>query len=867
MDTVCLKMGPAEDSMRKYWITGGSVAGGLLALAVVAVLVVPNLIPQEVYRAEIEKVAYQVTGRKVAVTGRIDVAVFPRIEARAGASTIANPEGFEGSDFAAMKELRAAVALWPLFSGNVEVEEFVLVEPSISLVSLEDGRNNWTFNPPTGPAGAPGDPQQGGQVGASLRDVRIEKGIVSFDDRREKTIQTLSDLNLWADMQALDKPLSFKAEGLANALRFRVESRLENPQAMIDGLASPVEIKLQTDLIRTDLKGTLALGDTPEFDFAVTGEIPNLPALGDAFQTTLPVPAVLGKLTLSGQAYGSFDDITIKVASARHESPLLNADLKGEARLAKTIALQLDASADAPKLAELARALDIAAPAEAALGKATVSSKITGTLDNLVFSDVNFEHASRLLNLLFQGSAKLTDQLTYAGDVTIAAPDLRKLAAAAGTQLPPGDIYNAFSLTGQTSGGTQDVLLKNATVKFDNITGTGAAALSFGAKPRLTGTLSTSAIDMTPYAQASGAPAGKPAAAPTGWGATPIDLSPLRLVDADLTLKSKGIRFDKFDFGPSNATVGLKNGKLVADLKQTSLFGGSGTARFVADGSGAKPGIELRAKMDKLALKDLLGAAANFTMLEGAGGLDIDLAGSGASLDALMSSLVGKGAITSDEGVLKGVNLQELASAAVNAFTSKKFSAAAISPIAQTRFGALRTNFVMADGVAMLTDMDIDTGAMTIAAGGALDIGRQQLTLNLFPRFDDRSAGLNGYGLPMKLSGSWTGVTFAPDWGWLIDKATASAKAEAESKIEDELKDLGESIRGRLGLGAKKPAPPAAPAPAPAAAPDTPAAGTPAPAEGQPAVPPAPTIPAPQSAEDRLKAEAQKALGRLFGDN
>ena len=268
--------------------------------------------------------------------------------------------------------------------------------------------------------------------------------------------------------------------------------------------------------------------------------------------------------------------------------------------------------------------------------------------------------------------------------------------------------------------------------------------------------------------------------------------------------------------------------------------------------------------MDKLALKDLLGAAANFTMLEGAGGLDIDLAGSGASLDALMSSLVGKGAITSDEGVLKGVNLQELASAAVNAFTSKKFSAAAISPIAQTRFGALRTNFVMADGVAMLTDMDIDTGAMTIAAGGALDIGRQQLTLNLFPRFDDRSAGLNGYGLPMKLSGSWTGVSFVPDWGWLIDKATASAKAEAESKIEDELKDLGDSIRGRLGLGGKKPA---APAPAPAATPDTPAAGTPAPAEGKPAVPPAPTTPSPQSAEDRLKAEAQKALGRLFGDN
>lgn len=851
--------------MRKVWIIGGVILGGLAALMALAVLVIPNLIPQEVYRAEIEKVAYQATGRKVTVTGRIDVAVFPRIEARAGASTIANPEGFASADFASMKELRAAVALWPLFFGKVEVEEFVLVEPKIALVGLEDGTNNWTFTPPQGPAAAPGEPQQGGQLAASLRDVRIEKGLVSFEDRKEQKTQTLSDLNLWADMQALDKPLSFNAEGLANALKFRIESRLENPQAMIDGLASPVEIRLQTDLIKTDLKGTLGLGDTPEFDFAVTGEIPDLPALGEAFQTPLPVPTVLGKLTLSGQAYGSFDDITVKVASARHESPLLNADLKGEARLAETIALQLDASAEAPKLAELARALDIAPPAEAALGKATVAARIAGTLDDLAFSDVNFSHASGLLNLQFKGSAELNDQLTYAGDVTIAAANLRKLAAAAGAELPPGDIYKSFSLTGRTSGGTKDVLLRNATVKFDNVTGTGEAALTFGAKPRLTGTLNTSAIDVTPYAKASGAPAGKPAAS-AGWGATPINLSPLRLVDADLTLKSAGIRFDKFDFGPSNVAVGLDNGRLVADLRQTSLFGGSGTARFVADGSSAKPGIELKAKMDKLALKDLLGAAAGFTMLEGAGGLDIDLAGSGATLEALMSSLVGQGAITSDESVLKGVNLQELAAAAANAFTSKKFSAAAISPIAQTRFDALQTNFVMSNGVAMLTDMDIDTGAMTIAAGGALDIGRQQLTLNLFPQFDDKKAGLNGYGLPMKLSGSWNGVSFTPDWAWLGDKAKASATAKVESEIQDELKDLGDSIRGRLGLGAPKPAP-ATPTPAPAPT-NTPEA--PAPATDEQAAPPEAQAPAPtpaQSAEDRLKAEAEKALGRLFGGN
>jgi uncharacterized protein involved in outer membrane biogenesis len=68
------------------------------------------------------------------------------MEARAGASTLANPEGFGDAPFASMKELRAAVALWPLFFQNVEIEEFVLVEPTIGLVNLENGKNNWTFD-------------------------------------------------------------------------------------------------------------------------------------------------------------------------------------------------------------------------------------------------------------------------------------------------------------------------------------------------------------------------------------------------------------------------------------------------------------------------------------------------------------------------------------------------------------------------------------------------------------------------------------------------------------------------------------------------------------------------------------------------
>lgn len=829
------------------------IVGGVLVLLLGALMIVPNLVPQEVYRAKIEEEASKALGRQVKVTGNISVGIFPRLEARAGASTIANPDGFGDKPFASMKELRAAVALWPLLFQNVQIEEFVLVEPTIALISLEDGKNNWTFDvgAPPQPEGQPQAPA--GSMDAALQDVRIEKGLVSYEDKKAKSVHTLRDLDLSADMQALTKPLSFNASGFADDQAFKLESRIENPKAVIDGVTSPVSIKLETDLLKTGLDGKLALGTKPTFDFKFNGEIPSAVKLADAFKVQdLPARGVLGKLSLDGQAYGTFEDITLKIASAKHESPLLTADLKGEARIAQAISLALEASAEAPQLADLAKAMDIEAPAASALGRATATTKVTGTLDDLTFSNVNFTHNSGLLGLLFSGNARLHKELTFNGNLTIAAPDLRKLAAAAGATLPPGNIYRSFQLTGQTSGSANDVLLKNASLQFDDIKGTGQAALSFAGRPRLTGALTTGEIDITPYAAASGAPT-EPASTPAkGWGDTPIDLTPLRLADADLTLKTGGVKYDKFDFGPSNIAVKLAAGKLTADLKQTTLFGGAGAASFVADGSSAQPAIALKANLDGLMLKPLLAAASGFDAVEGKGDVTIDIAGSGNNLQGMMSSLVGKGDFNFGSGVLKGVDLQELGKAAQTALTSKSISLGAFSGNAQTKFNDLKAGFAMKDGVAMLTGLKLDADGFTVSGGGALDIGHQQLTLSMFPEFKDKKAGLNGYGLPIKLAGGWDGIGLSLDWDFLRDKAAAGLQAKASDKIQNELNKLGGDLGKKLGLGGSQSSTaqtPATPAPAPQPAEES---------QTQPAE-------SPKSAEDRLKSEAEKAFNKLLG--
>lgn len=859
---------------KRIAIIAGIVLVGLLA----AVMVVPMLIPAEVYRQRIEAEASRALGRDVEVTGNVSVSVFPRIEARAGASTVANPEGFGDAPFASMRELRGAIALWPLLFQKVEIDEFVLVEPNIALVQLEDGRNNWTFEPPPAepmpeprpqPQPQP-QPPPSSQVPASLGDVRIIDGHVSFDDRKAGVVHTLAGLDLRANMQAIDKPFTIQAQGLANELPFKLNTRIDNPKSLIDGLASPVTVKLDTELLKTDLDGTLALGDTPQFDFAFDGEIPSAVALADAFQVKdLPARAVLGKLSASGQAFGNPSDITLKIADARHESPLLNADLKGEARLAEFITLALETNAQAPELAALASAMNIQAPAPEALGKATATAKIDGRLGDLTFTNVNFNHDSGLLKMAFTGGARLKANLTFDGNLSINAPDLRQLASVAGAKLPEGDIYKSFSLAGDTRGGASDVLLKNATVQFDAISATGEAGLSFGAKPRLTGSLTTGDIDVTPYLQASGAPA--PEEGTRGWGNDAIDLTPLRLADASLNVKTGGVRYDRFDFGPSDISVALNDGRLVADLKQTTLFGGKGGATFSADGSRATPAISVKANLDALSLKPFLVAAAGFDMVEGTGDVTLDIAGSGANVKAMMNSLVGSGEFSFDDGLIHGVNLAELGAAAKTALSSKSLPLSAFGENAQTTFGGLNAGFAMKDGVAVMSDLKMNADAFTVTGGGSLDIGDQKLSLSLFPEFRNKNSGLNGYGLPVKIAGGWGGVSVSLDWDWLAKKATAQIQETVASEIQDELqKQLGPELQNLLGIGRNPAGAPAVtPAPAPPAQQPAESPGEQAPPQDAAPQDAAPQPPAeePKSAEERLREEAEKALGGLFRRN
>ncbi len=689
----------------------------ILVLAVGGLLAAPYFVPTDTYRARIEEAAEAALGRNVTVSDDIKIRLLPRITVSAGASSVDNPDGFGDDKFASMGELRVAVKVLPLFSKRVEVDEFILVDPAISLIQLADGRNNWTFEtgapPPEDiPEDAPNTPPNTGGFSTALGDVRLVNGDIKFADKQAGVSHHLKDLNIKIDLKSFDAPLAVKGDGVLDDLAFSLDAGADNLQNLLDGVTTGVTADFSTDIVAAKLDGDVTMGE----DIAL-----NLKVEGDA----------------------------------------------------KSVA----------KLADFAGVQDL--PAREALGSADISANVSGKLGDLTLSNLTFAHASDLLKIDFKGSAKVGDAISYNGDLAINAPKLRALAASADVELPPGDIYRKFALSGQAAGSLTRAKLSNAKIVFDDIEGTGGVDLNLsGARPAITGQLDVGTLNITPYAAASGAGEGAATSKTStqGWPETELDLSPLNTVDMDLRLSASGLTYQGINIGKSVLRVTLNNGRLIADLTETSLYGGGGAAQIIADMSGGTPKVGLSANLNALNTAPFLSAIANFDKVEGVGGLTINLEGQGTSVAAIMKSLNGGGSFKFDNGAIKGFNAAQLMRSAQEFLTTGAVPQA-LSAEQETNFTNFSASFNIKDGLARTNDLNLLNPLLQIPGEGALNLGERKLSLSLSPRSGDKALGINGFAPPLKISGSWDKLSVGLDQQWIAQQLKAQLGASAAKEL------------------------------------------------------------------------------------
>ncbi|HXR85941.1 MAG TPA: AsmA family protein [Stellaceae bacterium] len=434
--------------------------------------------------------------------------------------------------------------------------------------------------------------------------------------------------------------------------------------------------------------------------------------------------------------------------------------------------------------------------------KATLSLQIDkpGALQSGGASPVAITFAAKPLNFAFKGDATGATLAKLSGGIDLSIPSVRGLAKWVGVAFDaPGTGFGQMTLSGKIDKQADKIAFSNAVIALDAIKATGALNLDTGgAKPILSGRLDVDKLDVNPYlppetkgggtASSGGAAPGGSAPAPAagaksaGWSDAPIDLSPLKLANADFNLSANAILYRKIQVGRSALALHLKDGRFEADLTQMALYQGKGQGKFTADGSGAAPAIAMSFDLSGVAIQALAKDAADFDKLSGTGTVVIDVTGRGKSQREIVGNLGGKGSLNLANGNIEGVNLIAFVKNTTSALTS------AVGGNNKTDFGSLTGTYTIANGILKNNDLKLTSPEVPMSGAGTVDLPQRTVNYRVTPNV----AGL--LAVPVDITGPWDNLSYRPDLAGI-----AKGLAQDPGKALDALKGGGGSAGSAAG--------------------------------------------------------------------
>ena len=166
--------------------------GGLIVLLVVVIGIVAATFDPNAYKPQIVQMVKEKTGRTLAIQGDIGLKIFPKIGAAVGKTTLSERDS--DKEFAGVDAVQVYLALLPLLSKQVVVDEVRIDGLRANLIKLNDGKTNFSDLAGGGaraveksevpkPAAAPRDsppPQQA--VKLDINGIRVTRSRVTWRD-------------------------------------------------------------------------------------------------------------------------------------------------------------------------------------------------------------------------------------------------------------------------------------------------------------------------------------------------------------------------------------------------------------------------------------------------------------------------------------------------------------------------------------------------------------------------------------------------------------------------------------------------------------------------------------------------------------
>jgi len=296
------------------------IGGGVVALVIAALLVIPLFVDVEKYKPEIETQVSNAVGRPFAIKGPLKLSLFPWAGLALSDLHLGSPPGYTEQDLLFVKSFDVRMKLLPLLSKDVQVQRFVIEGPKIALERNKAGRGNWEgwgapqdkAVPKAGAPPAPKGPMEGLPLKSlAVGEFALRNGAVVYIDQSSGSRREVSDLNLELKDVSLDRPIRLLLSAVVEKLPVSVEGQIGpvGPDPGKGKIPLDVSIKAFKELT-VSLKGHFQDATaSPQFDLALAVE-PFSPrkvftALKAPFPVTTADPEALSRVGLRSKIQGS----------------------------------------------------------------------------------------------------------------------------------------------------------------------------------------------------------------------------------------------------------------------------------------------------------------------------------------------------------------------------------------------------------------------------------------------------------------------------------------------------------------------------------------------------------------------------------
>lgn len=733
------------------------VLGGLAALLAAIVLYVAITFDAVRLKDELRRVVQEQKQRTLEIEGDVDLSFYPNLGLSLGRTTLS--EHASSERFAQIDGARVSVAVLPLLSGALVVDEIRVEGAAVNLVRHKDGSFNFEDL-------LSDESSESSPVKFDVAGLRVSRSVVNFRDEGAGTQHAAEDIEL-----AVGK--------LANAARGKLDlsARVKASQPAVDSrvvLAATYDYDLATSRFALD-------------DVALKIE-------GDAMQfAALKASLAAGRLALAGDDGAEVQKLSLDAA----------ATLGGEALSVRLTSPSFTVGEDGVRAPELGVDGRIESSARNAVVKLQLKD-IAGDLKAVRAASMRIDADAKIDALTVK--AQLASPLSVGVEgPTVDLPAVEGSVEASHPALPMKTVKLPLkaSLTAdagrQTARVVLDTRLDDSRIDLD-------ASVTRFSPPALNFSLDIDRLDVDRYlppARTGTTDAGKPAGKPDD---VPIDLSALRGIDARGNVKIGELQVSGVRMSNVKLDMKADRGKLDVSPFSAALYRGSASGALSLNAEGNR--IAFRQTLADIDILPLLKDVADKEILEGRGTLALDLSTAGATVGALKKALDGSASLKLRDGAIRGINLAKSLREAKARLSGGDSAVQKASATEKTDFSELSASFRIEDGIARNNDLQASSPFMRLAGAGTVDIPASSLdylarvTLAATSKGQDgrAAADLRGLTVPVRLYGPFASLDYKIEFGDLLKEATRGQIDAQKQKLQDKAREkVGDKLKGLLG--------------------------------------------------------------------